>query len=824
VDLADAVSVPPASARASARVARVAPYALLRVGALPLDALADLAPPRTRAALRVAIESTRDMEAAREAAEAALHDLVPRLLGRSRGAVLELKRAVHNGRRPSPSVTARALAAVAEHTDAGGIHAWLSASDSLEAARAELDRLLPIELDAHLRPGLARLASEERFRQPLAVASGSLAERLQAEPPVGASSGGSTKYERAIWTYLMRAAAKTSPFSTFMFTQLLEAGGDAGGAPRASEGAARRGSVAYVNRALVGAAQEVLRGSDHSHDRLLRPNPTIRCDAEGSVTAIVPRLIVFGGRTWRGERRNRFRLHARVVEVLTRLPAEVRMDDVLAALEAAGVESAAAGSLAEKLASSGLLLEQPRWDAYERAPEVAFLEALRGRGSDGLSGEFARIAAGQRIARELPSADARARVTLLRDVAPEAVEYGGTDGASVEASLRSVAVVMEDGVVTEPGAIPRGALSVLDDVARVLSERVRVSAAHRSLRRLFDQRYGQAGTCRDVLPFLEEAASTLTWADAVNDDPGDDGPPARVAAPATALVQLLGSGDGSSRAVVNGVYSGCGALAARYTHVPHLGGRLRDHLASWLRSVSGEAEPVDVPICGDCNSLQAHAPVTARALRWVTEPVLGLEALEVRDVVLRRHPATQLLELVDRDGRPIRPVYLGGTLPTPLWGPRYWLIVIGQPFAVPLPGEDANVSCEAVQFTERFATSGVVLRRATWRMASELMRSEWFASRGAERLLAVALGRRRHRIPRFVFARSITGKAPSVISDSHKPVWVDTENPISLEVLEALVRGAPTVVLTEALPAPTTAWAPPGNEGFASELLIDLAL
>ena len=111
------------------------------------------------------------------------------------------------------------------------------------------------------------------------------------------------------------------------------------------------------------------------------------------------------------------------------------------------------------------------------------------------------------------------------------------------------------------------------------------------------------------------------------------GPDSRIAV--TVLVQFTATSeadlaDGRASVVLNGVYPGCGSLSARHAFgdsAYHR--RLRRVLREWLVSIHAPAEPIDIVLSGDCNSLQAHPRLTRRVLAWPIEPCNDVEAVTI---------------------------------------------------------------------------------------------------------------------------------------------------------------------------------------------------
>jgi hypothetical protein len=98
----------------------------------------------------------------------------------------------------------------------------------------------------------------------------------------------------------------------------------------------------------------------------------------------------------------------------------------------------------------------------------------------------------------------------------------------------------------------------------------------------------------------------------------------------------------------------------------------------------------------------------------------------------------------------------------------------------------------------------------------------WFKNTGARRLADIAGECARFGIPRVCFARPMFNFHKIEGGDAHKPLWVDTMNPISLELLESNVKRAEWVVFSEVFPDPTKVWNPYGREPYVFELLTEM--
>ncbi|MFJ5986427.1 lantibiotic dehydratase [Lentzea sp. NPDC092896] len=185
-----------------------APYALVRLAALPHpDGAATAAP------FRRAVETLAALEASLLSLAGPVSDLLHDSAGTHsdtyhRAVVLPLRRDVHNGRLPRPSLRAEASELVSRFPQLGE---WLSAMDQRADVTAEIERLLPDALAAE-REVLASLCGTESVRK-AAVFSGR--DLWQGLARAGTGDKRSRKAEPTVLRYALRATSKTSPLSWY---------------------------------------------------------------------------------------------------------------------------------------------------------------------------------------------------------------------------------------------------------------------------------------------------------------------------------------------------------------------------------------------------------------------------------------------------------------------------------------------------------------------------------------------------------------------------------------------------------------------------------
>ena len=140
-------------------------------------------------------------------ARAAAHPARPLLVG--------LRRAVYQGRRPTAREWSPATRELLGRDLADRVERWVAACDEWRDGGRDLDERVGSEM-ATLESRLRDLVSAPVFRRALLQASPDLSADLDkwlADP-----GRGTRRLAPALVKYLVRAAAKTSPFSTFMVT------------------------------------------------------------------------------------------------------------------------------------------------------------------------------------------------------------------------------------------------------------------------------------------------------------------------------------------------------------------------------------------------------------------------------------------------------------------------------------------------------------------------------------------------------------------------------------------------------------------------------
>ena len=819
----------------------IAPFALLRAAGLPLRMLQDLRLPQTEVHVERIVAAEATLASQRQPAADALFAAVPQIAAddaATRRQVLALRRDIHNGRsaRLTPALLELVRGLLGSGPGAAAFGAWADAESQRTQALDALEGGLREELQSVLRPALRRPLEQATFRRGLAFASPGVERSITREKRLPTAPT-PDNLERSLLGYLARAAAKTSPFSSFMNLSVLELApqGEAP-FPRGERVAFanvvnfNRGAVARLHgRAVVDAAR--------AGDWPLQLNATLRAGVNGRVHGLCSREVVLLGRPWWEQRFAQFRLEPALWERLTRL-VTAPWDGWVQLLREQGLDAAGAETTVARLLERGVLLAPDFSDSFDEAPLDRLVAHWSRSASQALRARAPLLQQLQQQVAGVALAQGEERIALVDGIR--------TTQQAIEASFAPPAAEPLQNLVLEDcwlsgvaGAAGRSLLQPLEDLQTFLAGQVVESDYYRRLRDQFVARFGPGGHCDDAVDFLLRVSDKLIdvpefgarWTSRV---PLPARPGVRV--PVTAQVQIaVGPHGRASSVVVNRVFDGAGWLAARFTAGDHPGQQaLREQLSHWLRHVSGGREPVDVPVSGHCSDLQAHRPLTPRVLRWPGEPLIAPpeRVIDAASLHLHHNPQTDLLDVSDQHGVPLNLMYLGTTFPSPIWGLRYALSILTQPYLIARPDfpPPAHDGAEPVRFEPRMLRGALVLRRSTWWVSARYLRECWFVGTPGERLLRARRESQRWNIPPVFFAqRHIVSERNSLISSdvlnaNRKPMWIDIGNPFWLSMLERLTEEVEWLTFTEALPGPEDLWLKLDGQAHVSELQIEMLI
>jgi Lantibiotic dehydratase, N terminus len=406
------VSGPPPGAR----------LALLRIAALPFEALAPFA---ARESLPL-LAAARELEARVDAEVPRLTEALYAAAGEPPGgpggedpatacgrpAVIALRRALHNGRR----VTAADLAAVRVHLPPP----VFAAVEEHLARRAELAGRLAEQAEAYRRDLLAArrallgFARRPVVREGLRLVSRALSERIDALQTMDPARWrhGERHAAAKLAAYAGRFATKTSPNSVFCATALAWIGGrDA-----VVKGANRPARLDVLLSVAEARKVAACLGADRAAWPVIvpRPNPTLRPDQEGA-----------DGASWLFWRPVTLR-RASDDEVLSRTRAQpvlelfleeagrgtLTVPALLAAVAGrSGFDAEDLAPFFEQLVEQGLLIAEIEPPYNARRPLAFVAESMRNAG--GSAPWLAEIEAVERAVEELPGLAPELRIAAM---------------------------------------------------------------------------------------------------------------------------------------------------------------------------------------------------------------------------------------------------------------------------------------------------------------------------------------------------------------------------------------------------------------------------
>jgi hypothetical protein len=784
---------------AGAPTAELAPYALVRVAALPYPE-----PPPGAAGFREAMAAAvaaqvRVLELAPALADA-LHDsAADHSPAFHRRVVLPLRRDVHNDRTPRAALLSE-LDALPGRVPL--VSRWLAERAALDAAVEKAVAAWPDALAAE-RAVLAELCAAEPLRLAGVLTGPDLLHGLKRTAEGrGAPDRKARKAEATVLRYALRATAKTSPLSWYTLVGWGRWGD--GPWPRA-----RPVAHTEVNRLLLTRLTAAFRDRPH------RLAPGLR-EVDGRL--VFRRDVPVAA----PPDATPSRVHiTREEQVDVAVTGPLRF--LLANARAAGPRGVAPGELARALAAKlttpdaadaargyvGRMLDVgvlvPVDPVHPQDPDApaALAAWLRDNGEHDVADRLTRLVA---TTDAFATADPPARAVAAAELAD-----GWRDlGERVGADLAGISPVLEDVVLPEPVPVPATGTDTLTRLTPLLALFDQQVLLRRLVRNRFVAAVGVGGTASladcavflsgvwqeaangaevrdpEVVALLETRAKLVahgTLADLVDEAPNHLPDWLRRPASYSFFAQPM-----AGQLVVNHVYTGFGKFTSRF--LPRLPGA-REAVTAQLRRVLGPRFAQFRPVRGFNANLHPllGAHEVGEDARWADLPA--------DELLVRHDPRADEVRVVHRD-EPLDVLYLGFLVPLVL-PDRH----------VPLYSDLACGWVDLDALRSRRVEDGVVVRDGLRYRDVVLSRRSWEFAATPEvgDPAAVVRLRARHGLPEHVFAgpRAAPLSADFVqrMLTSPKPQYVDLGNALHLRSLPRLLTRFPDgVQLTEALPVP----------------------
>jgi hypothetical protein len=771
-----------------------------------------------------------------------------------RPALIGLRRALHRAVLPAATEWGPVTA---PHLPSGlgpEIGHWVEQMHALRAERAALPECLAEETTGKLRQ-LRAAAGDGMFRHALLHAGPTLLRELE-KWDVRPEAAPKTQKVLRLARFVARAAAKTSPFSSFMLTSVAHWGAQTrGGRP-----ARPVGVIDLDGGFLADLRAAVARHPALSAHRPIRVNPSwVDTGLHGYLLAPVP-----------GEPVNRIAISSAVRECVRRVrPAQpIAREELLAQLMAAtGQPEPVVGRFLARLLVAGVLLTGLPVDelAADQPGRLAdWASAVAGDGLTDLTGLLRELQ--DRLDRPVDAAEVdqeRLHLAALTRTAQQLSDtLAGTE--SVVGAGHETVVVLDEALPLDPARwLP--VLADLDVVRRFLvlfesrlpvrlaagaffAERFGATASvpfvifHHAVQEALaggpgpaaeDLRHlliaAPAGWSADLasarLPAVRELAELREKARAFALQPVDDDGVVRVG-PAD-LAALVATWPEWAR---TGTSTACYLMPnadGAVLNVMHGGrGRGRGRLEQAFRRVGGpvlhpDAPPEDPegPLVAELSGLHGSTlnlrdPWAPAVIDYPGPDGLpnaggGRIVLPLADLQVRSDARTGLVTLhSDMHRRPVTVVHLGMasdlTLPPAarslerLFGDSY-LVHPSAPAlsAVPSGWEGAQATHHP-----RVCVGRVTVQRARWFMSAREVPVPSGARPDADHLLRLLDWLDRTGIPRRSFVRAWSADRAGRQAKERKPVYFDAENWFLVADLHKLLSGADFVMFDEALPDP----------------------
>ncbi len=846
----------------------IAPFSVVRIGGVSAHCLEPLLLKRTTRSITKALQVEQHMQDFVAPLEDALYRLVP-LVGEQkelRRRILAVKRNVHNLRLWENAI--QDVEIVASAMGEGGIllREWFRQAQMREDALQSATQAYEEELVA-ANTTIAAGVENEHLRQGLALASPDLLKELQ-RPIAEEEWRPTSKLARSSLAYLMRAALKTSPLSTFTHIALadfVKPGDDAGtkridvaGQDLISREKHHR-VVRLVNMLPTALLTLIARNPDLAPLLYFEPNKGITRSASepDKLRVLSNRYYITGDFAGRAEVTIDHEIRCGVApEFLAFLESGRRVTyQELLALLPKGHKKQDSHLRMLRLLDKQLFRPVAPFSRRDKQPLLKLAKVLE-RGTHPLAASLAlQMRALQQTADANREASGFERLRQLETLREQAANLFTQFGIPEPEWLKNN-LLYED--VKHNGQnipVPSQVQEDLTHMANILRPRIKRTRLYDYLYQDFVQRFGPEGETNDILAFFtdflqREDASELI-ARAVSDDhtslmdethkrnslpAGESSVPPTV----TVLYQLAAESPealerGDYKLVVNQVLADEGGLLGRFNSLldaehGDLVGRLRD----WsTNSLYKDRRVVEMPLVGDWHNLQGDLGLTEQTLRWPAEtPTAGdnEKTLELCDLHLRANVRDETLYFVDASGQVVAPAYFG-VVPMHLFTREVRLMLtliypwIGD-YDVGWQATRHNVSTEAVrqvEFFPRREEGRIVLRRARWRFPPMQIPIRQKNENDFEFFTRVQSWREEHQLPEELFVSTDRSQL-SFEAKVRKPIWIDFRSPHTLELLRQYIdKDAIAVCFTEVLPTRHQYWvAADGHTGHASEFMTQL--
>jgi Lantibiotic dehydratase, C terminus./Lantibiotic dehydratase, N terminus. len=793
--------------------------------------------------LRALFTAHRDCRSLADEVCEELYRLAGVAVGRERHRLLRLKRAVFNDRSPD----AADLRDGWQTPLPPAVTAWLAASERGQLARTALEAGLPGFL-AEERERLAQAVGSEPFQLSLALNSPQVldaAQRYRASP--GAPTARQRKSERGLLQHLARALLRVSPLSRLTAVGFADWSEDGRRLDEAAFDRRRAHSVLTPDRALFSSLVNGIAAPPRPGElpAVVQHNAMLR--REG--THVRFQHVADGRRRTLAAELNEQLTTVLKLTVLGPLPVELLTAELARRF---AVPEPDAARLVTAAVDAQILVAAPVLDEQAADP-LPPAEKLLAEHHPEAAATVAAIAADLDLMARDSVGGRRAALSRIRTA----------ETALNELSTCPARLQVNEDYLLEPGAVsPEGYRAALADLGRVTAFQSLFDRHHEIralLTRAFTDRFG-VGARVDLLDHADELVTlvrgrelSLTRADAeqwgpadgslselrrrraaalavlaarireagddaeVSVDPGllaslADGLPDRFRLPTASYGLLVQPADG--RLVLNACYTGHGQLGTRFLGAQaELGSDVASRIARRIQHRFGSD---GVRLVEDRGLHRANINHRMRLLdeTFTPEDWLG--------VTLAHDPVADRLDLLDRDGEPVRVMSLGmkwvELQPTPLTL-AVWLYDTGRVAFDPvgqLHTQRRDLDGGTVRYP-RLVAGDVVLQRRRWYPGDDLpSMTAGEPEDEAAHLIAMTRWRATHDMPEEIVMKTplgmpagqrLSGDAAAAALTRYlktrsreKPQYLDLGSALMVRVLPKFLERRSAGFFEEALP------------------------
>lgn len=815
-------------------------FCLGRIGGLPSTGLKKLIIWRTQQSVEQILEQTQLLQELASALEPTLYRILPHVAAADKALsrrVLAAKRHIHNVRLWEQALEDSGLFAPfltqSEHEELvrwyrlaqARDELWQQAVEIYQQEVAQIGQALRSSMhDSNLGKGLV-LANRDVYRAFLHAEAAPREEHWQP----------GSKLARTAFSYITRAAMKTSPFSTF--TRLAQAEFQAD--PRCCPPQALPAGPSHaVQLARSLSLSWLMALAHHPHFAPLltfEPNQGITFvpDDQTHISVLTGSYVYYGEMAGRDERlvKRRFdTTNAGKLEHYLLYGTPLPYPELLTLLQAESRFSHPQKTFLHLL-DMQLIRPVAPYQRQEERPLLALASIIDQSPAGTVLATLLRQI--QSCAEAIAHLEARERLDGLETLKTQITQVFEALQVPIPAWATRETLLYEDVRFDEVAiTLPRQIQEDVRQFAQWFRPRFVRTRLYDYCYQYFLKRYGPVGEVENIQLFLQQffeqpdtqelviRASAEDWYALHVDDegraglsPGASGPP-----PCCTIFFQIAAEDAQALArgeyhlVINQINSGQGGLFSRFqqlfkdAHAP-----LSRRIQSWIAALHDGKHVVELPVVGDWNNLQAAQGLLEQTLQWPAELSTRDEnqTIHFKDLRMRANVADETLYIVDRTGQVLAPSYLG-TIPSQFSPTMLHLFLqLADPWCISWsPRTDARIdpSQDQVQFFAREEAGRFVFRRANWYVPFSQFPSRAKGESAFAFYFRIEQWRRNHGIPDEVFATRADDHY-SFEAKKRKPAWIHFSSPHALEVLVQLVNKDPApLILTEVFPARNQHW------------------